>query len=94
MAFTTGASIQDAATTAAQVLGYQSLRPDQLKVIEAIVRGNDVIGILPTGYVKSACYGCLPIIYDNLLGKNGFSIVIIVSPLLAIMKDQVSSLYT
>ena len=63
------------------------MKPEQLKVVEMFVRGNDVFGVLPTGYGKSLCYACLslPLLFDNLLHKlAGFSIVLVVSPLVAL----------
>ena len=49
------------------------------------VRGNDVFGVLPTGYGKSLSYACLPLLFNNLLHKHaGFSIVLVVSPLVAL----------
>ena len=52
--------------------------------------GHDVFAALPTGYGKSLCYGCLPGIFDSICSCEG-STVIIVSPLSALMKDQVES---
>ena len=45
---------------------------------------------------KVLCYGCLPIVFDKLLGTGGehSSIVVVVTPLTAIMKDQVSGIVT
>ena len=84
-------AIKEAATAAAQVLGYPEMKPQQLEVVEVFVRGNDVFGVLPTGYWKSLCYACLPLIYDRLFQKpQGSSIVTIVTPLVAILKDQVA----
>ncbi len=49
-----------------------------------------MFAILPTGFGKSLCYVCLPSAYDALLQKEpGHSIVIVVTPLLAILEDQV-----
>ena len=85
-------SVREAATSAARELGYPDLKPEQLKVVETFVKGRDVFAVLPTDYGKSLCYGCLPIVFDKLLGKGGddCSIVVVVTPLTAIMKDQVS----
>ena len=55
------------------------------------------VAVLPTGYGKSLCYACLPIVFDQLqlndadtvAGENGKSIVAVVTPLTAIMEDQV-----
>ena len=85
-------SVREAARSAARELGFPDLKPEQLKVVETFVKGHDVSAVLPTGYGKSLCYGCLPIVFDKLLGTEGEdgSIVVVVTPLTAIMKDQVS----
>ena len=85
--------IRDAARSAARELGYANLKPEQLDVVEAFVKGRDVFAVLPTGYGKSLCFGCLPLVFDKLLGKEGEdkSIVVVVTPFTAIIKDQVSA---
>ena len=88
-------AITEAAEAATQALGYQQMKPQQLEVIESFIKGNDVFGVLPTGFGKSLCYGCLPLVYDTLLQKpKGYSIALVVTPLVAIMKDQVRPGYT
>ena len=47
---------------------------------------------LPTGFGKSICYEVLPFLVDCNLGKSESSIVIVVSPLVSLMVDQVASL--
>ena len=47
--------IRDAARSAARELGYANLKPEQLDVVEAFVKGRDVFSVLPTGYGKSLC---------------------------------------
>ncbi len=64
--------------------GFTSFRPGQKEVIEKIMAGQDVIALLPTGMGKSMCYQ-LP---ARLLGGS----VLIVSPLLSLMQDQVAQL--
>ena len=64
--------------------GYKSFRLGQKEIIDAILQGNNVLAILPTGAGKSICYQIPSLISDH------FSIVI--SPLIALMKDQVDSL--
>ncbi len=64
--------------------GYSSFRPGQHEIIEAAVRGQDCIGIMPTGAGKSLTYQ----LAARVLG--GTSLVI--SPLIALMKDQVDAL--
>jgi len=74
--------------TALQILkehwGYDSLRPDQEQVIGSVIGGNNTIALLPTGGGKSIAFQI-----PSLL-KEGISVVI--SPLIALMNDQVSSL--
>ena len=70
--------------TLAKYFGYATFRPGQKEVIEAILSGKDVIALLPTGMGKSLCYQ-LP---AYLLQKP----VLIVSPLLSLMQDQVEQL--
>ena len=55
-------------------------------VVSAFVCGRDVFVALPTG-----CYGCLPRIFDSLRknAEGGKSIVVVVTPLLSLMKNQV-----
>lgn len=64
--------------------GYNSFRPGQEAIIKSIISGRNVLAILPTGGGKSICYQV-----PAIAGRN-FSIVI--SPLIALMKDQVDSL--
>lgn len=82
--------IESALTMASTKLGYTSLKDKQKEVITKFVSGRDVFATLPTGYGKSLCYGCLPLIYDQLRSIRG-SIAVVVSPLSALMKDQVDS---
>ena len=76
--------------SAAEKLGYPVLKTEQLEVLLHFVQGRDVFAVLPTGFGKSLCYACLPLAFDRLLGREeGYTITVVVTPLLAIMKDQV-----
>ena len=57
----------------------------------SLLRGNDVFVSLPTGYGKSLCYAALFYAFDQLRASSHPSIIIVVSPLVALMKDQVAS---
>ena len=59
-----------------------------MEVVLSFVSGRDVFVALPTGFGKSFCFFVLPRIFDALGSPN--SIVLVLSPLLAIMQDQVS----
>lgn len=68
-----------------RLFGFESLLPGQLETVACVLRGEDVLTILPTGGGKSLCYQ-LPAMLD----AEGTTLVI--SPLIALMKDQVDSL--
>jgi ATP-dependent DNA helicase RecQ len=61
--------------------GYESFRPGQLSIIESVLRGQDCIGVMPTGAGKSLTFQ-LP---ARVLGRT----TLVISPLIALMKDQV-----
>jgi len=67
-----------------EVFGYQLFRPGQNAVIEQLVAGNDVLAIMPTGGGKSLCYQIPALVRPGL--------AIVVSPLIALIKDQVDAL--
>ena len=67
-----------------EVFGFDSFRRGQGDIIEQILNGQDVLGIMPTGAGKSLCYQ-IPA-----LAIGGVSVVI--SPLISLMKDQVDAL--
>ena len=61
--------------------------------IKSFASGKDVFVSLPTGYGKSLCYQILPILFDALRGhQTPTSIIVVVTPLISIMKEQVSKL--
>ncbi|WP_077299630.1 DEAD/DEAH box helicase [Virgibacillus pantothenticus] len=64
--------------------GYDSFRQGQLEIIDDILTGENVLGVLPTGSGKSVCYQLPAMLLDG--------ITIVVSPLISLMMDQVKQL--
>ena len=69
-------------------MGYDNVKGEQMTAILMFLKRRDVFVVLPTGFGKSLCYGSLPWIFDSIKERNG-SIVVVISPLIALMKDQV-----
>ena len=74
--------------TARQVLverfGYDAFRPGQEQVIDALLEGRSALAVFPTGGGKSLCYQLPALLLDGL--------TVVVSPLIALMKDQIDAL--
>jgi ATP-dependent DNA helicase RecQ len=70
--------------TLAEVFGYSALRPGQQQAIEAVLAGRNVFAVMPTGAGKSLCYQLPALVLGGL--------TVVVSPLLALMRDQVAAL--
>jgi ATP-dependent DNA helicase RecQ len=67
--------------------GYTSFRPLQREAIDAVLTGRDSLVVLPTGGGKSLCFQ-LPALVDT----SGTALALVISPLIALMKDQVDGL--
>ncbi|MGM0624118.1 MAG: DEAD/DEAH box helicase, partial [Campylobacterota bacterium] len=64
--------------------GHDNFRDFQLEAVESILRGQDLLTILPTGGGKSLCYQLPTMLMDGL--------TVVITPLIALMQDQVAAL--
>ena len=74
----------EARAALARVFGFSAFRPGQEDVLAATLEGKDVLAVMPTGSGKSLCFQLPPIV------RGGLTLV--VSPLIALMRNQVAQL--
>ena len=72
-----------------QVFGYEAFRGPQQAIVDHVVAGGDALVLMPTGGGKSLCYQ-IPAIARQ---QAGHGTTIVVSPLIALMHDQVGALH-
>ncbi|MEP2532964.1 DNA helicase RecQ [Shimia sp.] len=73
-----------AATVLRDVFGFDKFRPGQQEIIDAVTRGENVLAIMPTGGGKSLCFQLPALLRDG--------VTVVISPLIALMRDQVRAL--
>ena len=81
----TDSEIESAIRLAFATLGYEEARSEQLEATREFVKDKDVFISLPTGSGKSLCYGCLPLVFDHLRKNGEKAIVVVISPLRALL---------
>ena len=74
-----------------------TLKAEQLEAVKLLSQGHDVFVWFPNGFGKSICYQVLPFVFDVLLNRTNSlpteqSVVVVVSPLVSLMVDQVKTL--
>ena len=76
--------MRDKFSVLSEYFGHKAFREGQEAIVDSLASGRDVLCIMPTGAGKSICYQVPALMFDG--------ITIVVSPLISLMKDQVSSL--
>ena len=77
-------TVRDKLSVLKEYFGHDFFREGQDRITDSLLGGRDVLGIMPTGAGKSICYQVPALMFDG--------ITIVVSPLISLMKDQVSTL--
>src|ERR671920_2448209 len=77
-------TIEAALTALREHFGFEGFREGQGEVVESILEGHDTVVVMPTGGGKSLCYQLPALMRDG--------VTVVVSPLIALMKDQVDAL--
>ncbi|MCD7716322.1 MAG: DNA helicase RecQ [Lachnospiraceae bacterium] len=74
----------NAKQTLKKYFGYDTFKPGQEEIIDAVLSGNDVLAVMPTGAGKSICYQVPALLFPG--------ITVVISPLISLMQDQVKAL--
>ncbi|MGC1487416.1 MAG: ATP-dependent DNA helicase RecQ, partial [Albidovulum sp.] len=76
--------MQRAEELLASVFGFSAFRPGQAEIVEAVFEGRNTLAIMPTGGGKSLCFQLPALLRDG--------VTVVISPLIALMRDQVRAL--
>jgi ATP-dependent DNA helicase RecQ len=76
--------MQRAEELLASIFGFSAFRPGQAEIVEAVLAGRNTLAIMPTGGGKSLCFQLPALLRDG--------VTVVISPLIALMRDQVRSL--
>lgn len=78
-------ALRDAHDALEEHFGFREFKPGQAEVVASLLEGRDTLAVMPTGGGKSLCYQLPAMVLDG--------ITLVVSPLIALMKDQVDALH-
>ncbi len=83
-----GETLETCAGVLQEVFGYDAFRGPQADIVRHVSEGGDALVLMPTGGGKSLCYQVPAIVRE----RGGHGLTVVVSPLIALMHDQVGAL--